>query len=137
MDCRVPLVTDWLDESTLTIRDHVARTIHDSPPGSILLLDNKRRYAIERVLWKAQPEDLPKLAESLAHLANEFARQIARAYVNEALSAGSLDVSSTIVPAAMDRVALGSTSRPNSTGRCCVAGHAVGRVLRHQDRQAR
>jgi phosphoglycerate kinase len=48
------------------------------------------------------------LVEPLSKLANEFASKIATAYVNEALSAGSLDASSTIVPAAMNRVALGA-----------------------------
>ena len=33
--------------------------------------------------------------------------KIARVYVNEAFSAGSLDASTTVVPAAMNRVALG------------------------------
>ncbi len=41
-------------------------------------------------------------------MANTFADKLARVYVNEALSAGSLDTSSTILPAAMDRVALGT-----------------------------
>ena len=42
------------------------------------------------------------------NLARQFADRLARVYVNEALSAGSLDTSSVIVPAAMERVALGS-----------------------------
>ena len=37
--------------------------------------------------------------------ANEVADKIATVYVNEALSAGSMDTSTTIVPAAMKRVA--------------------------------
>jgi phosphoglycerate kinase len=107
LGCEVSLIEDWLDESTLTIRDRVKDQIAAAPAGSVLLLDNTRRYDIERVLWKAKPDDLAKLAEPLAQLANEFAEKIAKAYVNEALSAGSLDASSTIIPAAMDRVALG------------------------------
>jgi len=108
MQCDVPLLADWLDESTMTIRDSAAAAIRAAAPGSILLLENTRRYEIERVLWKARPADLPKLAEPLARLANQFAEKIARHYVNEALSAGSLDSSSTIVPADMQRVALGA-----------------------------
>ncbi len=108
MSCDVPLVEDWLDEPTMTIRDPLCELIRTSAPGSILLLENTRRYNIERLLWKARPEDLPKLAEPLCRFANQFAEKVARVYVNEALSAGSLDASSTIVPAAMDRVALGA-----------------------------
>jgi phosphoglycerate kinase len=107
LGCEVPLIEDWLDAESLTIRDAAAQKIRDSAPGSVLVLENTRRYDIERVLWKAQPADLPGLAEPLAKFANQMAEKIARVYVNEALSAGSLDTSTTVVPAAMDRVALG------------------------------
>jgi len=108
LGCEVPLLTDWLDEASLTIPEAVSRAIADSRPGSVLILENVRRYAIERALWDASAADAAKLAEPLAKLANQFAVQVARLYVNEALSAGSLDASTTIVPAAMDRVALGT-----------------------------
>ena len=72
------------------------------------------------MLWKAKPADLPKLAEKLARFANQLAEKIARVYVNEALSAGSLDASTVVVPAAMDRVALGDY----------VAGEFDGPMLR-------
>ena len=52
--------------------------------------------------------DLDQLSEPLAKIANEFAEKVATSYVNEALSAGSLDSSSTVIPAAMQRVALGN-----------------------------
>ena len=71
------------------------------------MLENTRKYDIERVLWKAKPADIAKLAEKLARLANEFAEKVAKVYVHEAFSAGSLDASSVVVPAAMERVALG------------------------------
>ncbi len=103
----VPLITDWLDESTMTIPDAVAERISAAAPGSVLMLENTRRYNIERVLWKAKADDAPKLADSLSKFANECGAKIAKVYVNEALSAGSLDASSTVVPVAMDRVALG------------------------------
>ena len=104
----VILIADWLDESTVTIREEVAEQIRGAANGSFLLLENTRRYDIERVLWDVKSDELPKHAETLARLANQFAEKVARVYVNEALSAGSLDASSTVVPAAMDRVALGA-----------------------------
>ncbi|HEX3727631.1 MAG TPA: phosphoglycerate kinase [Pirellulales bacterium] len=108
MGCDVPLIRDWLDESTMTVADHASQAIHLSAPGSLLLLENTRRYKIERVLWKAKPDELPKLADPLSRFANEMAAKVAGVYVNEALSAGSLDASTTIVPAAMQRVSLGA-----------------------------
>ena len=71
------------------------------------MLQNTRKYDIERVLWKAKPADIDRLAAMLARLANELAEKVAKVYVHEAFSAGSLDASSVVVPAAMEKVALG------------------------------
>jgi phosphoglycerate kinase len=107
LGCEVGFIADWLDPATTTIKDEVAKAIKDASPGSVIMLENTRKYDVERVLWKAKPADLPKLADRLAKLANEFAEKVAKVYIHEAFSAGSLDASSVIVPAAMDRVALG------------------------------
>jgi phosphoglycerate kinase len=91
------------------------------------LLENTRRYAIERMLWDAKPEDAPKLAKTLDGFAHQVADQIARVYVNEALSAGSLDASSCVIPAAMDKVALGKYVAEQFDGpmRRCLATQFV------------
>ncbi len=116
LQCDITLIVDWLDEATMTIRDTVRSQIVGSPPGAVLMLENVRRYEIERVLWKAKAEDLHELAEPLAQLANEFAAKVATVYIHEALSAGSLDASSTIVPAAMHQVAMGAYEAEEFTG---------------------
>ncbi len=103
----VPLLSDWWHEPSQTIPDAITQRIAAANPGSVLVLENTRQFEIERLLWDAKPDDLPALTPRLAKFANEFATKVAKVYVNEALSAGSLDSSSTIVPAAMDRVALG------------------------------
>jgi phosphoglycerate kinase len=108
LQCDVPLVSEWYDEATGEVSAAAAQQVRDSSPGSVLVLENTRRYAIETVLWKAKEADVPKLAPKLAGLANEVASKLGAVYVNEALSAGSLDASSTIVPAGMSRVALGA-----------------------------
>ncbi|MEQ8210144.1 MAG: phosphoglycerate kinase [Lacipirellulaceae bacterium] len=107
LETDVPLVKDWFDDSSREVSPAVKEQIAAADNGSVLLLENTRAYDIERLLWKAEPADAAKLAEPLAQFANEMAEKVARVYVNEALSAGSMDSSSTIVPAAMDRVALG------------------------------
>jgi len=104
----VPLISDWLDEASIEIKQPAADAIRNSQSGDVLVLENTRRYNIERVLWDATAEDLPQLAPKLVRFANQCAEKITTVYVNEALSAGSLDTSSTVVPAAMDRVALGN-----------------------------
>jgi len=104
----VPLVSDWWDDASLTVSPAAADKIRNSQPGDVLVLENTRCYEIERVLWEAEATDLPQLAPKLAKFANEVAAKIATVYVHEALSAGSLDSSSTVIPAAMDRVSLGT-----------------------------
>jgi len=116
LHCDVPLVGDWLDESSVTVGDAVRKQIETAEPGAVIVLENTRRYSIETALWKAQASDLERLAPPLARLANEMADKVAQVYVNEAFSAGSLDVSSAVVPAAMDRVALGSYVREQFAG---------------------
>jgi phosphoglycerate kinase len=103
----VPLIADWLDESTNTILPAVAKQIADAMPGTVLMLENTRKYKIETALWNASPADLPTLAPKLAKLANEFAEKLGKHYVFEAFSAGSLDASSVVAPAAMERAVLG------------------------------
>jgi phosphoglycerate kinase len=107
LGCPVTFIEDWLDPATATIKDDAAKTIAAAAPGSVIVLQNTRKYDIERVLWKAKPADVDKLADKLARLANEFAAKVAKVYVHEAFSAGSLDASSVVVPAAMQQVALG------------------------------
>jgi phosphoglycerate kinase len=123
----VPLVTDWLDAATLRVTDRAGQAFADSAAGSVLMLENTRRYEIERALWDARPEDADRLAQPLARFANSLAEKIARFYVNESLSAGSLDTSSTVVPLAMDRVALGKYVAGEFDGpmRRCLAAQLV------------
>jgi phosphoglycerate kinase len=107
LGCPVPLVDDWLDPESVSFRAEAAQAVAQCPPGGLLMLQNTRKYEIERVLWKAKPADVERLAPRLARLANELAEKVARVYIHEAFSAGSLDASSVVVPAAMEQVTLG------------------------------
>ena len=81
----------------------------------MIMLENTRKYEIERALWKAKPADLPALAPKLAKLANEFAEKLGTTYVFEAFSAGSLDACSVVVPAAMDRTSRSANTWPTNS----------------------
>ena len=107
LEAEVSLISGWLEEPALTVPGEVQAQIAAAEPSSVFMLDNTRRYEIERVLWKARTEDASQLAANLARFANEFAAKIARVYIHEALSAGSMDASSTVLPATMDHVAMG------------------------------
>ncbi len=104
----VTLLDNWLDDGSTTISADVAAVIKNAKPGSIFVLENTRKYKIETALWGKSADELPPLMDKLAKLANEFAAKIGTTYIHEAFSAGSLDASSVIVPAAMTRVALGN-----------------------------
>jgi phosphoglycerate kinase len=114
--CEIPLVRDWLDESSVAVLPDVAKQIAAASPGAIIMLENTRKYEIERVLWKAKAADLAKLAPKLTKLANEFAEKLSRIFVFEAFSAGNLDSCSVVVPAAMERVAWGQYISAEFTG---------------------
>src|SRR3954447_2795980 len=43
----VPLISDWLDESTMTILPSLAKQIAAAKPGSLFVLENTRKYEIE------------------------------------------------------------------------------------------
>jgi phosphoglycerate kinase len=116
LKCDVPLVSDWLDENRMSILPQASEQVAAAKAGSILMLENTRKYEIERALWKAKPEDLSRIVPKLTKLANEFAEKIGAAYVFEAFSAGSLDASSVAVPAAMEGVALGQYVSAEFTG---------------------
>ena len=103
----VPLIEDWLDPDTMTITDDVVSAIKSAEPGSVIMLQNTRKYDVERALWKAKEADIDGLVDPLTKLANEFVEKVAKVYVHEAFSAGNLDASSVVAPAAMDKVALG------------------------------
>jgi phosphoglycerate kinase len=114
--CEVVLISDWLDETSMTILPAAAHQISSAKPGSVFMLENTRKYEIERALWKAKSADLPKLTPKLTKLANEFAEKLSTTYVFEALSAGSLDACTVVVPTAMKRVALGEYLSAEFTG---------------------
>jgi len=116
VELEVKLIGDWLDEASTTILPGAQQQVNGTKPGGIVMLENTRKYEIERALWKAKPADLPGLAPKLAKLANEFAEKFGGTYVFEAFSAGSLDACSVAVPAAMERVALGEYVAAEFTG---------------------
>ena len=128
LDCEVPLIEDWLDESTMSVTAAVTEAIESAAPSAVIVLQNTRKYDIERVLWKAKVEDIAGLVPNLTKLANELSEKISTTYIHEAFSAGSLDASSVVVPAGMDRVALGKYAAGEFDGpmqQCLKADLAV------------
>ncbi|MEM6331184.1 MAG: phosphoglycerate kinase [Planctomycetota bacterium] len=127
LEIDVPLVEDWWDPQQ-GVLDAVKEAVDAAAPGAVIVLQNTRKYDVERVLWKAGVGDVAALAPQLAKLASGLAEKVGTVYVNEAFSAGSLDASSVAVPAAMQRVALGRYAAGEFDGpmqRCLQADLAV------------
>lgn len=102
----ITFIRDWVQEDG-TIPEHVVELIRSQSSGSIVILENTRRYAWERAFWKASSEELDSQAVLLARTIREIAEKIAEVFVHEAISASNPDVSSSLIPAAMKHVALG------------------------------
>src|SRR4029450_4095496 len=47
LGCEVPLVEDWLDESTCTVKDHAREKIAAAAPGSVFVVQNVRASDVE------------------------------------------------------------------------------------------
>lgn len=102
----VKLISDWQCTETGHLLDAAVDEIKSAAPGTVFVLENTRKYALEMSLWKCKPEGVAELAPKFANMANDFAK-LTTVYVNEAFSAGSMDASTVIVPATMEKVALG------------------------------
>lgn len=99
---------DWMDDATGKICPDAGKQTAALPNGSLLVLENTRKYKLEQALWKAKGPDLAALGERLANYANGMREQFASVHVNEGFASSNRDLSSTLVPLAMDKVAFGS-----------------------------
>lgn len=121
LDVEIGFVNDWCSNATGKISTAAGETVAALPDGAIVVLENTRwrdsddEKAIERVLDKAKPADLPGLGERLANYATGVREQLAGVHINDAIAASNRDLSSTVVPLTMDRVALGTYNQSELT----------------------
>lgn len=122
-----PFIRDWFDEHAETLTGVAVKAVEGLKPGQFLVFENVRRYAFERRLWTAVPEQLAGIADDFERIASAF-RQGATVYVNDAIAAGNKDFSSTALPLAMGRVALGAFAR-RELGQHVVRAREAGLVI--------
>jgi phosphoglycerate kinase len=106
-DAQVTFIGEWMDDASGGILDAAAQSVGKIANGGVVVLENTRRYKLEQSLWKAKPADLPQLAGRLTRYANEMREKFAAVHVNEGFASSNRDLSSTLVPLTMDRIALG------------------------------
>jgi phosphoglycerate kinase len=103
----VSFIGEWMDDATGGVLDAAAQAVAQLPNGAVVVLENTRRYKLEQSLWKAKGGDLAKLGGRLTRYANEMREKFAAVHVNEGFASSNRDLSSTLVPLTMDRVAFG------------------------------
>jgi phosphoglycerate kinase len=105
-----PFIRDWFDEHAETLTGIAVKGVESLQPGQFLVFENVRQYDFERRLWTAVEEQLPLVTDHFSRIAAAF-RQGATVYVNDAIASGNKDFSTTALPLAMGRVALGAFAR--------------------------
>ncbi len=105
-----PFIKDWFDEHAETLTGIAVKGVESLQPGQFLVFENVRQYDFERRLWTAVDEQMPLISDHFSRIASAF-RQGATVYVNDAIASGNKDFSTTALPLAMGRVALGAFAR--------------------------
>lgn len=101
-----PFIKDWFDERAETLTGTAVKAVEGLKPGHFVVFENVRRYGFETRLWKAAAEQVPEIADDFQRIARAM-RQGATVYVNDAIASGNKDFSTTALPLAMGRSALG------------------------------
>lgn len=104
---KLTVIGDWMNDETGEILDAAKDAVAKLPNGGIIILENTRKYKLEQTLWKIKAPEIPAAAPKLAAYANGMRDKIAKVHVNEGFAASNRDLSSTVVPYVMDRLALG------------------------------
>ena len=105
-----PFIKDWFDEHAETLTGIAVKGVESLQPGQFLVFENVRKYDFERRLWTAVDEQMALISDHFSRIASAF-RQGATVYVNDAIASGNKDFSTTALPLAMGRVALGAFAR--------------------------
>lgn len=103
----VEFVGEWIDPETGTLESCFRDNVEKFEPGQIVMLENTRRYPVERMMWNMQPADFDNAVISLYKLATDIYDNVSTIVVNEALAASNFDFSSAVLPLVMDHVAYG------------------------------
>jgi phosphoglycerate kinase len=104
---RIEFISDWLDEADMKLIDEAASKIASAPSDTIFMLENTRRYDIERELWRATEDEFPSICQRMYAIASDIRQRLAEIEINEAIAASNFDFSSSILPLAMSKTALG------------------------------
>ncbi len=103
----IDFVADWISDSGDSLVDCFRENVSRYGSGQVVMLENTRKYAVERTLWKLAPDDFDDAVGGLYNLSKDIYRNVATVVINEALAASNFDFSSVVLPLLMDKVAYG------------------------------
>lgn len=103
----IELILDWMDEAQMKLSDQFVSKVTSAGPGSVFMLENTRKYDIERALWQVSEDNFPGICNKIYSLALDFRNRLTEVEINEAIAASNFDFSSSVLPLAMSKTALG------------------------------
>jgi phosphoglycerate kinase len=104
---RVDFVEDWVDAETWSVTEAASEVVRTAQPGTVVLLENARKYDFECSLWHVDEAEFARLAPRLHHLAVNVSQTLAEIEVNEAIAASNRDATSSVFPLCMKATGLG------------------------------
>ncbi len=103
----ITFIDDWIDEQSYCLRQEAIDHVRSSKPGGIFMLENTRKYQIERALWKTSNDTFPEISKRMYQLSKDIVTKLSEVEINEAIAASNLDYSSCALPLLMKKTGLG------------------------------
>lgn len=103
----IEFVSNWMDEDNGRLVDSLVQRVQKSENGTIFMLENTRKYAIEKSLWNANNEEFPAICAKMFRISKDIRRRLSEVEINEAIAASNLDFASSVLPLLMYKTALG------------------------------
>ncbi|MDH5185730.1 MAG: phosphoglycerate kinase [candidate division WOR-3 bacterium] len=103
----IELISDWMDDTQTKLLDQFVSKVATAKPGAVFMLENTRKYDIEQAMWKADEKNFPEICKKMYSLSLDFRQRLTEMEINEAIAALNFDFSSSVLPLAMRKTALG------------------------------
>jgi phosphoglycerate kinase len=106
---RIPiqLIEDWLDEKNGRLQDSFVDIVKSANSGSIFMLQNTRKYAVEQALWEANEDSFSAISKQMYAIGMDIQQRLTTVEINEAIAASNIDFSSSAIPLLMSKIAMG------------------------------
>ncbi len=104
---QIDFVEDWLDEENNRLLGEFAQRVQDARPGDLSMLQNARKYDIERGLWEVDDSSFSETSRNMYAVCRDIRDRLSTVEINEAIAASNIDFSSSVIPLAMSKTAMG------------------------------